>query len=233
VAKAELLLFAGPSAHGLDLAALLHPADCCLPPVQRGDVWRALKRRRRPGVMLLCDGRFDQVPAVSHAELCAALDAGWQLWGCSSLGAIRAWELRGEGMQGFGWVYAQFSRYADFTDDEMALLHGPAPDWLPLTVPLVELRWALERHAAALNLDGNGIQRLLAPLRQRWFGDRSPAAVASCLAHALSPVDAQAVLGTLRRERIKQRDLVSLLQQRPWQVSLPRPGPGVPPPPAS
>ena len=61
--------------------------------------------------MIICDGVFESQPAVSHAELCRALDGGWAVWGVSSIGAIRAFEMRAEGMRGFGYVYKQFARF--------------------------------------------------------------------------------------------------------------------------
>ena len=91
----------------------------------------------------------------------------------SSIGAIRAHEMRHEGMRGFGWVHAQFAAHPDFADDEMALLHLPLPPYTPVTEALVNLRYALQRRGAALGI-GAGRQRALVDLlRECWFGDRS------------------------------------------------------------
>ncbi len=104
----SVTLFAGPSAHGLAPSSLLDSATL-LPPVRRGDVDR-LVAGNDPGVIVICDGIFGSAAAVSHAEICNALDSGWDVWGVSSMGAIRAYELRSEGMRGFGYVYSLFHR---------------------------------------------------------------------------------------------------------------------------
>lgn len=214
------VLFAGPSTHGLDAAAMRAAGVEWRAPAQRGDIAALLRERpRTPGVILLADGVFQAVPAVGHAELCAALDAGWQVWGCSSLGAIRAWELRAEGMRGFGWVHAQFARHPDFRDDEMALLHAPGPLWLPLSEPLVNLRWAFERHGAALGIAPAAQRATLAALRRQWFGDRTLPRIGALLAarRDVAPGAPGALLQAIAGgERIKTLDLARLLAERPW-----------------
>jgi hypothetical protein len=213
----EVILFAGPSTHGLDRVLLLRDGVQLRPPVRRGDVARLVEDRPAAGVMVICDGVFQSVPAVSHAELCAAIDAGWQVWGVSSIGAIRAFELRDEGMRGFGYVYDQLSRHEDFTDDEMCLLHFPEDPWFPLTEALVNLRYALEVRGAALGLSPEVGVRAVATLSRVWFGDRTPALMQAALVEAGVPVpDAQALLAWTAANRVKSLDLQGLMGVRPW-----------------
>ena len=214
---AEVTLFAGPSTCGLDRATLLQDGVRLCPPVRRGDVDRLVAGAATPGVVVICDGVFQSVPAVSHAELCAAIDAGWQVWGVSSIGAIRAYELRDEGMQGFGYVHEQLSRHADFTDDEMCLLHFPEDPWFPLTEALVNLRYALEVHGAALGISVDAGVRALATLSRAWFGDRTPEFMQAALVDAGVPAaDAQALLAWTAANRVKSLDLQRLMRARPW-----------------
>jgi hypothetical protein len=214
---AEVTLFAGPSTYGLERAALLQDGVQLRPPVRRGDVDRLVEAEATPGVLVICDGVFQSVPAVSHAELCAAIDAGWQVWGVSSIGAIRAFELRDEGMRGFGYVYEQLSRHADFTDDEMCLLHFPEDPWFPLTEALVNLRHALDVRGAALGISVDAAARALAPLSRAWFGDRTPEFMHAALVDAGVPApDAQALLAWTAANRVKSLDLRRLMQVRPW-----------------
>jgi hypothetical protein len=214
---AEVILFAGPSTHGLERAALLQDGVQLRPPVCRGDVERLVEDGWTPGVLVICDGVFQSVPAVSHAELCAAIDAGWQVWGVSSIGAIRAFELRDEGMHGFGYVYEQLSRHADFTDDEMCLLHFPAEPWFPLTEALVNLRHALDVRGAALGIPVDAGVRALAVLSRAWFGDRTPELMRAALVDAGVPApDAQALLAWTAANRVKSLDLQRLMRARPW-----------------
>ena len=213
-------LFAGPSTHGLP-AALLPPANDWLPPARRGDMDR-LVDRHAPGVVVLCDGVFDAVPAVSHAELCRALDEGWQVWGVASLGAIRAWELRGEGMRGHGRVYSMFERDPDFRDDEMCLLHCPEAPYFPVTEALVNVRVALQEHGAACGISDDAAARLVDRLGALWFGDRSEALMREILVGeaGIAPAQVERWLQRLQGSRVKNRDLADLLRERPWEWAL-------------
>ena len=213
----EVILFAGPSTHGLDRATLLQDGVQLRPPVRRGDVDRLVATGSTPGVLVICDGVFQSVPAVSHMELCTAIDAGWQVWGVSSIGAIRAFELRDEGMRGFGYVYEQFSRHEDFTDDEMCLLHFPEAPWFPLTEALVNLRHALDVRGGFLGISAEAGARAVAMLSRAWFGDRTPEFMHSALVDSgVVGRDAHALLAWTSANRIKSIDLQRLMQARPW-----------------
>ena len=214
---AEVILFAGPSTHGVDRAILLRDGVQWRPPVRRGDVQRLVDAGSTPGVLVICDGVFQCVPAVSHAELCAAIDAGWQVWGVSSIGAIRAFELRDEGMRGFGYVHEQLSRHPDFTDDEMCLLHFPEDPWFPLTEALVNLRHALDVRGAAAGISVDAGTRALATLSRAWFGDRTPEFMQRALVDAgVAASTAQSLLAWTAANRVKSLDLRRLMQARPW-----------------
>ena len=171
-----------------------------------------------PGVVILCDGTFEVSPAVSHRELCRAIDADWQVWGVSSLGAIRAHELRREGMRGFGDVHAMFQRFDDFADDEMCLLHCPEPPYFPVSEPLVNVRHALEQRGSALGLDDAAQQAVIVELRKLWFGDRSLSRIRAALLQAggMAPLNADLMLQWLTSNRLKTLDLARLLAARPW-----------------
>jgi hypothetical protein len=213
----EVTLFAGPSTYGLDRAALLKGGVQLRPPVRRGDIDRLVDGPSTAGVMVVCDGVFQSVPAVSHAELCSAMDAGWEVWGVSSIGAIRAFELRDEGMRGFGYVYEQFMRHADFTDDEMCLLHFPEDPWFPLTEALVNLRYAVDGRRDDLGLSAEATADALAALSRAWFGDRTPGFMRTTLTRAGVPGrHADALLEWTAANRIKSLDLWRLMQVQPW-----------------
>lgn len=214
----DTLLFAGPSTWGLPPALPAEAGVRLLPPVRRGDVARQVAASAEPGVMIVCDGVFQVAPAVSHRELCDAMDAGWQVWGVSSLGAIRAHELRHEGMRGFGDVYAMFARFDDFNDDEMCLLHCPEAPYFPVTEPLVNLRHALDQRGRELGVSDMAAQAVIAALRALWFGDRTPERIHAALLHEgrMAPEGADQLLGWLTGHRLKTLDLARLLATRPW-----------------
>lgn len=168
--------------------------------------------------MVLADGAFQQVAAVSHAELCRALDAGWQVWGVSSLGAIRAYEMRHEGLRGFGWVYQQLEQRPDFTDDELCLLHFPESPWWPVTEALINLRYTLTQLAAQGTWPWSRAQQVLDRLGQHWFGDRTPQRMQRELVRAgMTPAAAQRCLAWTAAHRVKTLDLTHLMQQQPWR----------------
>lgn len=217
-ATRRVTLFAGPSSYGVARSALLRRGERWRPPVGRGDIDR-LVEADPPGVLVVCDGVFQSRPAVSHAELCRAIDAGWSVWGVASLGAIRAYELRDEGMHGFGWVRALFDRLPDLGDDEMCLLHAPQRPWFPLSEALVNLRYALECRAAGLGIGVRAQQALIAALRGLWFGDRTEPRIRAAMhaAAGIPPAAADALLAWLEAHRIKTLDLVALMTQRPWE----------------
>ena len=216
----DVTLFVGPSAPASPEASLARRGVRLQPPVRRGDIER-LVASREPAVVVICDGVFQSEPAVSHAEICGALDAGWSVWGVSSIGAIRAFELRSEGMQGFGYVHAQFDRFADFTDDEMCLLHVPEPPYLGISEALVNLRFALERNKAALKISDDSQRRLLAALRELWFGERTEERIRQLMLDraGFEPTSAERLLVWLRQHRVKTLDLVELMARRPWEKS--------------
>lgn len=214
----EVVLFAGPSAHGLTAALFERARVRRLPPAQRGDIESLVETAPRAGVILLCDGVFQAAPAVSHAELCSALDAGWQVWGVSSMGAIRAHEMRFEGMQGYGWVHAQFSVHSDFKDDEMALLHFPGPPYFQVSEALVNIRYALACRATDLGVSSTSCKALIDALRELWFGDRTEDRVRELMVKAAGMTSAQVevLLQWLPSNRIKNKDLAGLLNAQPW-----------------
>ncbi|MFL6629530.1 MAG: TfuA-like protein [Vitreoscilla sp.] len=217
----ETLLFAGPSAFGIAPSVFRDAQVRLRPPARRGDIERLLDDEpAEPGVLIVADGIFQVAAAVSHAELCAAMDAGWQVWGVSSLGAIRAHELRHEGMHGFGEVFAMFSRLEDFTDDEMCLLHFPEPPYFPVTEALVNVRHALARHGPDLGIPRAAALALVDALAQCWFGERTPALIRSLMVDRLgvAPAAADALLRRLESDRVKTTDLEQMMASAPWRV---------------
>ncbi|MEO8544511.1 MAG: TfuA-like protein [Burkholderiaceae bacterium] len=213
-------LYVGPTAYGLQAQLLAAPALRIFPPVRRGDIEALISSGARPAVIVICDGIFQSVPAVSHAELCLALDAQWKVWGVSSIGAIRAFELRNEGMHGFGHVYAMLCHDSDFADDEMCHLHFPETPYFPVSEPLVNLRHALASLGPKLGVSDRAVARTIEGLREMWFGDRTLEKMKEMMVvnAGVEPTKAAAILNWLVRNRVKTADLRKLLTQRPWQL---------------
>lgn len=210
-------MFVGPTLNGS--AALIEGSGVkLLPPVKRGDVER-LVSTRRPGVVAIVDGQFHQCLAVSHAEIRLAVAKGWQVWGLSSMGAIRACEMKHLGMRGYGEVYDWFCRDEDFRDDEVALTHAPAPPYVALSEPLIHIRAWLQELVKTRLLSANQQKRLLKQLMSMWYGDRT---LASARAMVLSVIpqrvrELDKTLAEFDRFRLKSRDLSDFLREQPWK----------------
>lgn len=211
-------MFAGPSTYGLGANCLgCHDFDW-RPPVKRGDV--ALLVKEHPAsTLVICDGVFQTEPAVSHREICDALDAGWQVWGVSSLGAIRAAEMAHLGMRGFGYVYDRFASDPDFCDDEACLLYFPESPYFPVSEPLVNLRFAFESFGAEFGITADQATSILSQLRTLWFGDRTQELMAALLRESgATDSCVTAFMAELKKRPRKQLDLAELLAARPWHA---------------
>lgn len=221
----EVWLFAGPT---LMRAQAIHPGlpllgIHVLPPIGRGDLPRLLRSRTAatpPGTIVLVDGLFHLRLAVGHAEIRAALQSGWRVFGLSSMGAIRAREMAHLGMEGFGEIYRLYCQPGvDFRDDEVTLLHDAEAPYRELSEPLCHLRCAVRDLVQRGFVSSDIGEAVITKLARSWFGDRTlPAFRALLREHgcdepALAAIDAQIV--EFDRYRVKAHDLIAFLQQRP------------------
>ena len=223
-------VFAGPTAVGLDLPTGSQAGFRVLPPAQRGDIEK-LCVRGESGVIVLVDGRFDQRLSVGHAELRTAIDRGWVVWGLSSMGAIRAYEMRNHGMRGFGKVYEHFLGDEDFQDDEVSLLHMPRPNYGAVSEPLVHLRYLLLEMESEGILDRPTAQSVVDDLKGAWYGYRTIESALATITYHATPSAARVAKAkwssSPARYRVKSRDLQTFLDRRVWQVKdyAPKPAP--------
>ena len=136
----SLVVFLGPSL-GVNTARDILDARY-LPPARRGDIYRVMTS----GVetIVLIDGVFHNTPSVWQRELLDAMAEGIQVFGASSMGALRAAELHRFGMKGFGVVFGWYRDLLIDGDDEVALLHASEEfGYRGLSVPLVNIRYTL------------------------------------------------------------------------------------------
>ena len=128
------ILFAGPSLHGSDIG--LNGLDV-RPPAAQGDVLAAV--HDGASAIGLIDGEFGQRAAVWHKEILLALDKGIEVYGASSMGALRAAECAPFGMIPVGVIA---NAYLDgILDDDAAVALTMAPaemGSMPLTEPQVD-----------------------------------------------------------------------------------------------
>ena len=136
--KKTAAIFIGPS---MPSSLSLPPDFDLFPPVKSGDLYKIVNRGY--SFVAIIDGLFHGVPSIWHREILALIEEGVDVWGASSMGALRASELRNLGMKGFGHVFTWYSDSLINGDDEVALHHTQEYPYKALTVPLVDIRFCL------------------------------------------------------------------------------------------
>ncbi len=107
-------------------------------PIQRGDLGQAIKEH--PDIIGIIDGVFHQNSAVGHKEILNVMKNGIQVFGASSMGALRASELDTLGMHGIGYVYKQYASGEVDSDDDVAVMLDS--DTLEaLSEPLINMKY--------------------------------------------------------------------------------------------
>ncbi len=135
------IVFIGPTISQEEVASVLDAE--CWPPAAQGDVYRAVQTR--PRCIGIIDGYFDGVASVWHKEILWAISEGVEVFGASSMGALRAAELSEFGMTGVGQIFQRYRSGEIEDDDEVAVVHGPAElGFVPLSEPMVNIRPTLE-----------------------------------------------------------------------------------------
>jgi ribosomal protein S12 methylthiotransferase accessory factor len=191
----------------LEQARAILPEADYRPPVRRGDL-DALP----PGTVVgIIDGVFDQELAVSPREVHNALRKGMRILGSSSMGALRASEVRG--VVGIGRVYEMFRDGVIERDDEVALLFSP--DTLqPVTEPLVNVRHAVESLVRSGTVDREVGQKILTAARRLHYRDRDYRLILRQAGLAGRP-DAAQLVAMLRSQDLKREDAQLLLEALP------------------
>ncbi|MGW8955571.1 TfuA-like protein [Streptomyces sp. NPDC055709] len=156
--RPRTIVTAGPTLTADEVRHCLPDAEV-RPPVGADQV---LRWGLRPGDRLLVvDGLFLHSRAVRHKELLALIDQGVEVYGASSMGALRAAELAPFGMTGIGAVFRAYRDQKIVGDDEVALLHADAEaGHRALSWALVDLRHAVE-HACRTGAIGPDTAKLI------------------------------------------------------------------------
>ncbi|MCP4122617.1 MAG: hypothetical protein GY751_12760, partial [Bacteroidetes bacterium] len=176
----ETIVFLGPSLSRQKAQQIL-PAHY-LPPVAQSDLFSAVEKYA-PKVVVIIDGVFEQSLSVWHKEILYALSKGIHVFGCSSMGALRAAETSHYGMTGFGEIYEMYATGKLQDDDEVALWHlDEDNDYLNICEPMVNIRqtlaFALEKNEISEQLH----DKLVAIGKNLYYPKRSIAKIVE-LAH--------------------------------------------------
>jgi ribosomal protein S12 methylthiotransferase accessory factor len=162
------LVFLGPSLAWAEAQAIC-PGEYH-PPVVRGDL--PALAGSTPRAVVVIDGGFEHVRAVSPKEILATLDAGHRVYGASSIGALRAVELESFGMVGVGRIADWYRRGLVDADDEVALLFD-GQTLAALTVPLICMRVAFDQAVAKGLVNEAESASLLEAARHTHYRDRT------------------------------------------------------------
>lgn len=161
-----MIVFVGPSLAEERLRCLSTATHA--PPIKRGD----LAAIGGYDVIVILDGEFGQSDSVSPKEILGIIDRGKTVIGAASMGALRASELDRSGMIGVGWVYDYFRRQAVRRDADVALAYSSF-DFTPMTVPMVDVEYWMERTFAAGLIDGKERRLVLSAARNIFFAERT------------------------------------------------------------
>ena len=163
------LVFTGPSLSPEEAKKIL-PEAYYHGPVQCGDLIKAMRLGfiRR---MVIIDGYFEQRGAVWHREILFALSRGVQIFGASSMGALRASEMPSYGMIGSGEIFKNYyyNRLPD--DDEVALVHAALFD--SHITPMVNIRPTLDKAVRENIISDTEAKQWLDILKQTPYYNRS------------------------------------------------------------
>lgn len=196
------VVFLGPSMPLADAMTIV--AGDYRPPIRRGDLSDIT-----PGtVVAIIDGVFDQNLAVSPREILDALGHGVTVFGGASMGALRAAEV--PGVIGIGQVYAWYRDRVITRDDEVALLFDPET-YEALTVPTVNVRFAVERLARPGTIDRRTAQDLIRAATEIPFSGRTYRAIAE-RAGLSGRSDVADLIGMLEALDLKYRDAQAVLE---------------------
>lgn len=154
------------------------------------------------------DGYLVQQHPPSPTEVFDLIARGHEVWGCSSLGALRAAELRNHGMHGFGWVYDRVvDRTITYDDELVATLDSRTNEATVLF--LANIRFGLDQLIAAERANQSQAQFLIDGLRAVHFEQRTSRLCSSLATSA--GLNASAI-DHLLRSNVKRQDATALVR---------------------
>jgi len=179
------------------------------PPVKRGD----LDQLSDETVAAIIDGELGGDSAVPIDEIRRALRRGVKISGAASVGALRAYEAREDGMVGLGWVYRAYCTGRIWGMDEIAVIYDP-DSYRSLTIPLVNVRFCLERLTTRRGISAEEAEHAMASLKQLSIGRRDRRSIVLHLVGLLGRERVRKMLKLVRpaEDDVKKGDAYELLR---------------------
>jgi ribosomal protein S12 methylthiotransferase accessory factor len=197
------VIFLGPSLP-LSIAEQVLPDADYRPPIRRGDLDGI-----PPGTVVgIIDGVFADTLAISPGEIRAAIHGGAVVLGAASMGALRATEI--PAVMGVGRVYQMYRDGVIERDDEVAVLFEEE-SYRTLTVPLVNIRYAVERLVRTGTFPRHTGDEIVAAAEGLHYADRTYASIFATPALA-AKADAEETIALLRQFDLKREDAQLLLE---------------------
>jgi hypothetical protein len=164
------IVFLGPSAPKEQIKAIL-PQAAFQPPIARDQLYEA--RERGGAIFLIIDGIFAHDLAVSPREVVDVLRDGALIYGASSMGALRAAECWPAGMRGVGAISRLYKLGYLETDDEVAVATNADRDYAPVSVALVNARYAASRAVKRKLISRQSASEIIRAAKEIFFADRT------------------------------------------------------------
>ncbi len=139
-------------------------------PIKRGDLSLALKQH--PDIIGIIDGVFHQNSAVGHKEILNVMNSGVEVFGASSMGALRASELDTLGMTGIGYVYNQYASGTVESDDDVAVMLD-SETLQALSEPLINMRYVFENAVCENIITEKEMDDLLCIAKKTYYPKRN------------------------------------------------------------
>lgn len=177
------VVFLGPSLPLKEAKALLD-ADYRRP-IKRGDLPEISSEVKLIGII---DGVFMGEAAVGHREIIDTLRSGAIIFGGSSMGALRAYELKDYGMKGVGEVFRLFDEGAIEGDDEVALSFNPET-LEAISEPLVNMRVNLNHAVEGGVISTEQRDSILSELKAVYFPRRTKEILSDIARKSIGPAD--------------------------------------------
>nr|WP_272918586.1 YcaO-like family protein [Streptomyces sp. HUCO-GS316] len=174
------------------------------PPIRRGD----LDAVTSGTVVGIIDGVFADVLAISPGEIRAAISRGVVVLGAASMGALRATEI--PAVVGLGRIHEMYRDGVIERDDEVAVLFEE-DTYRTLTVPLVNVRYAVERLVRTGTLAPRTGDDIVLAAQALHYTDRTYEAIFDAPSLA-AKADAEETIALLRRFDLKREDAQLLLE---------------------
>lgn len=172
------IIFVGSSL-AQEEAKQLHPNAQIMDPVRRGELkGLVLGDPDTPFRILVVDGIFSGASAPSPSEF-ADLSSRQRvsLYGCSSMGAVRAVECEPAGMRGTGTVFHGFRSGILRDDTEVAVAVDPDSGFRSVTVALVDIRWYIAKRRRSAGLSAKQCKMITEEAERIHFLERSKSAI--------------------------------------------------------